>query len=402
VYIDGLTISGSNGDPGLRNEPHSQLTATNCVFSNNFNGYGGGIYNRFGDITLINCLLVGNCATYEGGGIHSTSGNLTLINCTLCDNIGGGMNGNPWYTYVTLTNCIFSNNGGTSEYEQIGRGIFTINYSCIQGWTGNLGGIGNIDVDPDFSDPNNGDYHLKSQAGRWDANSESWVTDANTSVAIDAGNPNSDWTAELWPHGKRINMGAYGGTPEASMSQLDIGNIANLDNDVNDIVNSLDLALFVGKWCHEEFLLAEDLNRDGFVNFNDFAIFGLQWSYPTAFEPGMTYQIEDCNREASVSFTAEPPDQTRFTVIVEGLYIHFEDMMVANCCPDELGLEMTVEDNLITIYESEYTPGGCYCICDYPVTATLGPFEPGTYTLEVYEEWSGFIGSTTVVIDPPE
>ncbi|MHC4693266.1 MAG: FG-GAP repeat domain-containing protein, partial [Planctomycetota bacterium] len=106
--------------------------------------------------------------------------------------------------------------------------------------------------------------------------------------------------------------------------------------------------------------------------------------------PGITYQIEDCNQAAAISFTAEPPDNTRFTVTVEGLYIHFEDMMVANCCPDKLGLEMMVEDSTITIYETEYTPGGCYCICDYPVTATLGPFEPGIYTLEVYEYHDGF------------
>ncbi len=74
-------------------------------------------------------------------------------------------------------------------------------------------------------------------------------------------------------------------------------------------------------------------------------------------------------------------------------------MMVANCCPDELWLEMTVEDNLITIYENEYLTMGCFCICDYPVAATLGPFEPGTYTLEVYEDYGGFIGSTTVTIE---
>jgi hypothetical protein len=29
-------------------------------------------------------------------------------------------------------------------------------------------GVGNIDADPDFVDPTSGDFHLKSQAGRWD------------------------------------------------------------------------------------------------------------------------------------------------------------------------------------------------------------------------------------------
>jgi hypothetical protein len=120
-------------------------------------------------------------------------------------------------------------------------------------------------------------------------------------------------------------------------------------------------------------------------------------------EPGITYQVGDCNEGASASlFLAEQPDDTRFTVTVDGQCIHFEDMMVANCCPDELELQMTVEGNLITIYEIEHTTMPCHCICEYPVTATLGPFEPGTYTLEVYQHnYSAdpvLIGSTTVTI----
>ena len=59
-----------------------------------------------------------------------------------------------------------------------------------------------------------------------------------------------------------------------------------------------------------------------------------------------------------------------------------------------------MEDNLITIYEGEYATFPCFCICDYPVTATFGPFEEGTYLLEVYEDWGGFIGSTIVTIGP--
>jgi len=37
-----------------------------------------------------------------------------------------------------------------------------------------------------------------------------WVNDAVSSPCIDAGDPNSDWTAEPSPNGSRINMGAYG------------------------------------------------------------------------------------------------------------------------------------------------------------------------------------------------
>ncbi len=63
-----------------------------------------------------------------------------------------------------------------------------------------------------------GDYHLKSQAGRWDPAGESWVLDEVTSPCIDAGDPNSPVGDEPDPNGGRLNMGVYGGTAEASKS----------------------------------------------------------------------------------------------------------------------------------------------------------------------------------------
>ncbi len=42
--------------------------------------------------------------------------------------------------------------------------------------------------------------------------------DAATSPCIDAGDPNSPVGDEPQPNGGRINMGAYGGTAEASKS----------------------------------------------------------------------------------------------------------------------------------------------------------------------------------------
>ena len=64
-----------------------------------------------------------------------------------------------------------------------------------------------------------GDYHLKSQAARWDAARESWVIDDVTS-SCDAGDPNSPVGDEPEPNGGRVNMGAYGGTAEASKSYI--------------------------------------------------------------------------------------------------------------------------------------------------------------------------------------
>ncbi len=120
-----------------------------------------------------------------------------------------------------------------------------------------------------------GDYHLKSEVGRWDPNSKSWAFDDVTSPCIDAGNPLSDWTGELWPHGKWINIGAYGGTPQAGMSLSPIGNKADLNND--DAVNFRDFSYFADTWDNLDVLLRQDLDRNGWVNVIDLALFADNW-----------------------------------------------------------------------------------------------------------------------------
>ncbi len=144
---------------------------------------------------------------------------------------------NPGGGTATVINCIIWDcqepvtlaDSSNTEIEDIGSHI-TISYSDIEGGIGGISvdgdfstvtwGDGNLNVDPQFTNPNTGDYHLKSQAGRFDPNSESWVIDDVTSPCIDAGDPNSPIGDEPEPNGGRINMGAYGGTAEASKSPV--------------------------------------------------------------------------------------------------------------------------------------------------------------------------------------
>jgi hypothetical protein len=63
-----------------------------------------------------------------------------------------------------------------------------------------------------------GDYHLKSQAGRWDPGMMTWVLDAITSSCVDAGDRTSPVGQEPAPNGDIVNMGAYGGSAQASKS----------------------------------------------------------------------------------------------------------------------------------------------------------------------------------------
>ena len=79
-------------------------------------------------------------------------------------------------------------------------------------------GTGNMTADPLFVDPDNKDYHLRSTGGRWDAENKRWVIDSQDSPCIDAGDPASDYSNEPEPNGNRVNLGAYGNTPEASLT----------------------------------------------------------------------------------------------------------------------------------------------------------------------------------------
>lgn len=199
---------------------------------------------------------------------------------------------NPGGGTATVVNCVIWDcprpitltDSSNTEIEDRGSHI-TIRYSDIEGGrdgvsiSGTYSTLiwqeGNIDVDPLFGAPNTRDYHPRSKAGRWDPNGRTWFRDRLTSPCIDAGDPNSDWTAELWPHGKRINLGAYGGMPEASMSLSTIGTAADLNND--DAVDAEDLHIFSDLWLKAHTQRAEDINRDGVVSLPDFALLADDW-----------------------------------------------------------------------------------------------------------------------------
>jgi hypothetical protein len=391
--VTNCTFSGNvayDGGSGMVNFGSSP-TVTNCTFSGNFSYSGGGMYNYVSSPTVTNCAFLNN-AGWTGGGMYNNTSSPTVTNCTFTANKAykdcGGMYNKSSSSKVT--NCILWGN----TPDQIYGSMSMVTYSDIEGgW----GGFGNIDADPCFADPCNGDYHLKSQVGRWDPNSQSWVQDAVTSPCIDAGNPGCPLGDELNDvNNVRINMGAYGGTAEASKSPDNWRSIADMTNDW--VVDSKDLKVFTGYWLQTGECIPSDLNRSKSVDFNDFAIFGLQWSYPTAFEPGMTFHVDDCNTEAGQNWpVAVESNEPRFSVWVEGRYIYFEDQMYANCCSVELGLDNQINGNQITLYEIGYG-GMCFCMCYFPITATLGPFEDGTYAIKVYDNYGNSLGVVEITI----
>ncbi|MHC4640174.1 MAG: right-handed parallel beta-helix repeat-containing protein [Planctomycetota bacterium] len=383
-------------------------TIINCRFiSNTSNGRGGGLCLEAESIPhIINCIISRNEAV-DGGAIYVSEGYPRIINSTISRNIALDQCGGAavFEGCLIFSNCILWANldsGYNDEAAQIQGQYVWVDYSCVQGWTGDLGGIGNIGDNPLFAEPDfltGNDYHLTSQAGRWDANSEMWVLDDITSPCIDAGNPGCPLGDEPLPNGNRRNMGAYGGTAEASKSPANWRSIADMTNDWT--VDSDDLRVYVDYWLESGECIPGDLNRSQFVDFNDFAIFGSKWQEKGP-GPGITYEVDNCIPWEPGSSMAIEPNQTRFSVRVEGNNIHFEDLITANCCADRIELQMTVEGNLITIYEIEQLVGvPCPCICDYPVTATLGPFEEGTYLVEVIGINGSSLGVVEVTIGGP-
>ena len=110
-----------------------------------------------------------------------------------------------------VVNCIFWYNAADDLVGCQAR------YSCIQRPSE---GLGNFSSDPLFVNPNANDYHLLSERGRYWPEHDVWVLDKVTSPCINAGDPESDYSKEPKPNGGRINLGAYGGTAYASLSEV--------------------------------------------------------------------------------------------------------------------------------------------------------------------------------------
>lgn len=249
----------------------SSPTLDQCRFIGNFGQYGGGaIWATLQDIQILtarNCVFAGNSAGGEGGGVALRGGNADIRNCTFTSNQHYALALEAWNTAeVFISNCIFRD-GGFEILRSYGNPYLRVWNTDIEGgWSGY--GNGNLDVDPLFAAPGHwddngtpdqnyddiwtdGDYHLKSQAGRWDPVGNAWVPDSVTSPCIDAGDPASPIMVEPFPNGGVINMGAYGGTAEASKSY------------------------FGGPVC--EVIVAGDINGDCAVNLADFAILAGHW-----------------------------------------------------------------------------------------------------------------------------
>ncbi len=269
------SIAGFDWQVDPEGKAHTQAAIERCILEGIVTGCGGVI--RGCDGLIRNCIVADTSYLCDRippvaaiSGCHGVFENCTFVRMhDGLEVLAGGT--------TVLRNCILREGSTIIVWE--GAAVDVSYCSYEGGLAGVYGpgrvewGPGNIDVNSCFvrSQEGESDYHLCSQAGRWDPLLQVWTVDDVTSRCIDMGDPNSDLSEELWPNGGRVNMGAYGGTAEASLSLSRIGMAADFDADgVVDFKDVLDLA---DMWLAERVLLAEDIDRGGRVDFLDWALF---------------------------------------------------------------------------------------------------------------------------------
>lgn len=189
-----------SGSGAITNYSGGRLVMTGCRILGNNLTYGAA-YSDGADsqAVLVNCLIANNTCGYAA---IRTSGALSMTNCSVLSNLRS-----PNSTQISVTsggvsamgptafnNCIFWNNRneiGGGEGAQIDRpadstGTLEIHRSCVEGWSGVFGGVGNFGDDPRFVDPYganlveyafDGDYRLSDDSPCLDAGDNEVDTD---------------------------------------------------------------------------------------------------------------------------------------------------------------------------------------------------------------------------------
>ncbi len=238
--------------------------------------YGVSFYSGEGPESVLRNFVIRGCL----GGVFVQNSSPTLTHLTIVQTPDGVLAYEG--SHPSIRNCILWYNSGQDLFE------CKAFYSCIEDEGMIFVGSGNIRNDPLFADPQRGDFHLKSQRGRFmpdsgggdSISSGLWILDEVTSPCVDAGDPEIRPSRERMPNGGRLNQGATGGTPFASMS---------------------------------DWPLSHDSTRDGRVDLADVAELAEAWLRQLAWiEPGVSFRIVKSGTDDVVSL-----GQGRFDIKTE-------------------------------------------------------------------------------------
>jgi hypothetical protein len=275
-----------NGSDGI-NCSGGSLTVSNCLIDRNA---GKGIYNYSPSFSLItnnvirrnkshgiycsagsgvNAWLKNNWIHNNGTGDASADGiyiysssspGVKIRNNTIVDNNNYGIEKYSTSGVATISNCILWGN----DTGQLNNNC-TATYSCIQNWTG--GGT-NISSDPCFvyaGDTN--DYHI-----------------ARNSLCIDAGDAGQSYDGETDIDGEPRVMDGDGNDSEIVDMGADEFSGHPADYNRDGTVNFLDYAIFANAWHTNNAAISLDSNS--YVDMCDLRIFNDAWLWQAGWLTG--------------------------------------------------------------------------------------------------------------------
>jgi hypothetical protein len=142
----------------------SSSTFRNVRFLRN-TGPSSAVSVAWSEASFIDCVFSGNCGDSVSAVIAKTDARVSMINCTIVNNFtfrtssGSAIRGCGGKS-IHLDNCILwgnTNPSGAGESAQLDVSDWcsyerVVNYCCIEGLTGQLGGVGNTGAAPVFVD----------------------------------------------------------------------------------------------------------------------------------------------------------------------------------------------------------------------------------------------------------
>jgi len=211
---EGAGVHISQSDPVVANN----IIINNVAHMEVGGGEGGGIYCYSCSPLIMNNLIFGNSTSGNyggsGGGMYCDQASPVLVNNTITRNnsnsLGGGIR--CYRTNAIITNTIIWNNHAIEDGDNIHLTECNPSFTYCDiyaGWPG----TGNINSNPEFRDPNSGDFHLMSSEYGYPYDSP----------CIDIGNPDirDHLLDSLWGLGTSLSdMGAFGGS-DSSESGID-------------------------------------------------------------------------------------------------------------------------------------------------------------------------------------